>query len=639
MKRKSFLLIFLLVFILLNPIFAHAWIQVNTDGFGSYNNESIRAMAEYNNSLYAGTRNDPAGCQVWEYYGSQPWTLLTPGWDTTNQMVYSMAEYSGLLYMGTWNHLGTGSEVWTYDGSTSWNQLTPGWDTTNWGASSMTVDNVNNILYVGTYNADAEGAEVWQYNGTSWTQITPTWDADNENARSMVFHDDTLYVGIINTTDGAEVWEYDPAAVPTPTWTQIAVTGFGNSNNTGIYGLVEYNNNIYAGTKNEDTGGAEVWQYNGTIWTEITTTWDATNTIARVMTVFENRLYVGLVNDTEGAQIWTYNGSDWEQKAVDGFGDTNNTSPPSMAEINNLLYVGTTNTGTGTEVWEIGGFTVSAISGDTGEDGTTATFTVSLASQPTDGVTIGVSSSDTTEGTVNYSSLTFTALNWDADQTVTVTGVNDFVIDGNQDYTILLGAATSVDTNYNGRYPDDVAVTNIDDDTADFTVSAISGDTGEDGTTATFTVRLTSEPTADVTTDVSSSDTNEGTVNPTSLTFTDANWNIDQTVTVTGVNDFVIDGNQSYTIILGAATSGDPDYDGLDPDNVAVTNIDDETAGFTVSAISGDTGEDGTQATFTVRLTSEPTADVGIGVSSSDTTEGTVDPLSLIFTALNWNID
>ena len=44
------------------------------------------------------------------------------------------------------------------------------------------------------------------------------------------------------------------------------------------------------------------------------------------------------------------------------------------------------------------------------------------------------------------------------------------------------------------------------------------------------------------------------------------------------------------------------------------------------------TTEAGGTATFTVVLTAQPTADVTIGLSSSDTTEGTVSPASLTFT-------
>ena len=293
------------------------------------------------------------------------------------------------------------------------------------------------------------------------------------------------------------------------------------------------------------------------------------------------------------------------------------------------------------------GVTVSTISGDTDEDGTTATFTVVLDSQPSADVTIDISSNDATEGTVSPApplTLTFTDANWNLPQTVTVTGQDDDQVDGNVPYSVILAAAASADTNYNGLDPADVAVTNLDNDTAGVTVSTISGDTDEDGTTATFTVVLDSQPSADVTIDISSNDATEGTVSPApplTLTFTDANWNLPQTVTVTGQDDDQVDGNVPYSVILAAAASADTNYNGLDPADVAVTNLDNDTAGVTVSTISGDTDEDGTTATFTVVLDSQPSADVTIDISSNDATEGTVSPappLTLTFTDANWNL-
>ena len=126
-----------------------------------------------------------------------------------------------------------------------------------------------------------------------------------------------------------------------------------------------------------------------------------------------------------------------------------------------LIQVPGTGTDTGGET-ETAGFTVSSISGNTTEAGGTATFTVKLSSQPTANVTIGVSSSDTTEGTVSPSLLTFTSANWNANQTVTVTGVNDSLNDGNQSYTVVLASANSSDSGYSGLNPNDVSVTNTD---------------------------------------------------------------------------------------------------------------------------------------------------------------------------------
>ncbi len=56
-------------------------------------------------------------------------------------------------------------------------------------------------------------------------------------------------------------------------------------------------------------------------------------------------------------------------------------------------------------------------------------------------MTIGLTSSDTTEGTVSPASVTFTAANWNTAQTVTVTGVNDDLDDGDVAYTIVTAAA------------------------------------------------------------------------------------------------------------------------------------------------------------------------------------------------------
>ncbi|GAB4410284.1 MAG: hypothetical protein Fur0044_03990 [Anaerolineae bacterium] len=228
---------------------------------------------------------------------------------------------------------------------------------------------------------------------------------------------------------------------------------------------------------------------------------------------------------------------------------------------------------------DVPGFTITPTSGlTTTETGGAATFTVRLNTEPTAGVTLTLTSGDTTEGTVSPASLNFTTLDWNSPQTVTVTGVNDDVDDGDQPYSIITNNPTSSDPDYNGAgaNPADVNVTNLDDDTAGFIVSAISGDTSEDGLTATFTIRLTSQPTATVTVPISSTDTTEGTVNPASLNFTTLDWNVPQTVTVTGVDDPDLDGDISYSVQMGPTASSDPLYDNQTPGPVAVVNLDND---------------------------------------------------------------
>ncbi len=100
--------------------------------------------------------------------------------------------------------------------------------------------------------------------------------------------------------------------------------------------------------------------------------------------------------------------------------------------------------------------------------------------------------------------------------------------------------------------------------------------TTEMGGSDTFTVALTLTPTADVVLNVSSSNTDEGTVAPTTLTFTPSNWNQPQTVTVTGVDDTVYDFDQDYQIITATLMSADNNFNGVDPVDIDAVNIDDD---------------------------------------------------------------
>ena len=121
--------------------------------------------------------------------------------------------------------------------------------------------------------------------------------------------------------------------------------------------------------------------------------------------------------------------------------------------------------------------------------------------------------------------------------------------DGNVQYTVRLGAATSDDKAYNGMDADDLTVTNIDNETAGVTVDAAANlQTNEGGGTATFTVVLNTQPSADVSIALASTDLSEGTVAPATLVFTAANWKSPQTATITGVQDDEADGTQVFKI-------------------------------------------------------------------------------------------
>jgi hypothetical protein len=288
---------------------------------------------------------------------------------------------------------------------------------------------------------------------------------------------------------------------------------------------------------------------------------------------------------------------------------------------------------------ETPGITATSSAGlNTTESGGTATFTVLLDSMPSADVTITLTSSNLAEGTVAPASLTFTPLDWNIAQTVTLTGVDDPVADGSQPYQVTLHVSASADPDYLALADILVNVSNTDNETPSITVSPTLGLlTNESGATATFTIVLSSQPTADVTIPVASDTPSEGSVSPAFVTLTAATWNVPQLVTVTGVNDSIADGSRVFSIITGAATSADLNYDGQNPDDVQVTNADNDVVGITVSPTSIVAAEGGAPGTFTLALTSQPTADVTISLSILDGSQGMASPASLTFTPADWN--
>jgi hypothetical protein len=289
---------------------------------------------------------------------------------------------------------------------------------------------------------------------------------------------------------------------------------------------------------------------------------------------------------------------------------------------------------------ERGGAMVTAASTTTTEAGGTATFSVVLTQAPLAHVTIPVASSNPAEGAASIAQLEFDTENWNVPQIVTVTGANDDVDDGDQPYMVILAPATSSDPHFSGMNPGDVSLTNIDDDAAGVAVSAISGTTSEAGASATFTIVLASEPIADVTIMLSSSDTSEGDVTPTAITFTPNDWDTARTLTVLGADDVIDDGDIAYTIVTAAATSLDAHYMGFDAADVTVTNLDNDGAGIDVTPPAGGlvTNENGDSDAFSIVLRTQPTGDVTIPIASTDVSEGVTIVASVTFTMLDWNI-
>ncbi|MDP7498872.1 MAG: VCBS domain-containing protein, partial [SAR324 cluster bacterium] len=282
----------------------------------------------------------------------------------------------------------------------------------------------------------------------------------------------------------------------------------------------------------------------------------------------------------------------------------------------------------------------------TSEGGTNVTFTVTLNTIPIYDVTIPVYVSDSSEALVSVSggsaadniTLTFNAGTSSA-VTVTVTGQNDNLSDSDQPYWVILSEASSQDGDYQGINPQDVALTNTDDESGipGFIITPPdNATTTESGQDRTFTIKLSAKPISDVTIPVYVSDSSEalltGNVDNLTLTFTSSNFDTAQTITAIAQNDTVDDGDVSYTVFLMPAKSSDSRYNGLNPQDLGFVNVDDDTSstyGFIITAptssASVSESNTGTASTFNVSLTTAPSQNVAINAYVSDDTEAEIE--------------
>lgn len=226
---------------------------------------------------------------------------------------------------------------------------------------------------------------------------------------------------------------------------------------------------------------------------------------------------------------------------------------------------------TATFIRQAVGVTVEPTLISASELGATEDYTLHLDGQPTTDVTITLNPDS--QVTVSLSELTFTPLNWATPQTVTVGAVDDTEAEG-QHTGLISHTLSSADALYDGLDIDTVSVTISDDDSPCLCLNPINVTVSEDGTTDQYAMRLTTEPTAAVTVtlNITSSDIS---ATPTQLIFTPQTWATPQTVTVSAVDNAVVDGTRT-AVIDHQTESDDSDYTSLPTREVFVTILDND---------------------------------------------------------------
>jgi len=258
--------------------------------------------------------------------------------------------------------------------------------------------------------------------------------------------------------------------------------------------------------------------------------------------------------------------------------------------------------------------------------GNTATYKLALDAKPTGAVTVDIASRNGAVATVSPTSLLFTPQNFATGQVVTVTGT-PHVSTSDRSTTIAHEASGG---GYDGVEVEtvDVTVRHVGPSVLNVPVRSVT--VGENGGTATYTVRPRSDPGAgnSLVVSVSSSDETVATASPSTLTFTSQSWTVAQTVTVTGVSDDKAGGRRAtITNTVQGRSETHP---------VTVTVTDDD-GGITVSKAAVEVAEAGGTASWTVVLDAEPTGDVRVTPRSGTVSAATVSPEYLDFTTTSWS--
>ncbi|MCY4264657.1 MAG: hypothetical protein OXE78_07350 [Gammaproteobacteria bacterium] len=162
----------------------------------------------------------------------------------------------------------------------------------------------------------------------------------------------------------------------------------------------------------------------------------------------------------------------------------------------------------------------------------------------------------------------------------TIAIYDDRIAEGDENFTVAINAEM-LTLHITGEDPASTTVVIRDNDTIGVIVNESDGGTvvSENGGTDTYTLVLDSEPLSEVAIAVTSDNPATAAIEPVSLSFMPENWDVPQTVTVTGVDDNLDnDGDARIALIGHTVTSTDPAYNGITVSDVAIMVSDDDEA-------------------------------------------------------------
>ncbi len=293
------------------------WEKVIEPGFGSVNNYSIVAMAEYQDSLYVMTRNEAEGAEIWRGDGTTWEQVPYPGGEMNgvygnpwlNCLWGEMIVFNDKLYCGFSSgcqgrvRRSTGCEIWRYDGTTWEPVISARKDSEETGTISA---------ISGCDDSDSETTAVF-------TDSSKSWQADQwAGATLEIMSGDgkfRLFDILSNTATEVVVQQNEVDSTANDDFTEYTICGAQHLDNpfppheTDL-GAVTTGDTYEIGTGMDESGFGDYW-----------------NRMVTGMVIFEGKLYVSTgLNYERGGQIWyTEDGDTWTvTEPTNSFGNYHN---------------------------------------------------------------------------------------------------------------------------------------------------------------------------------------------------------------------------------------------------------------------------------------------------------------------------
>ena len=282
------------------------------------------------------------------------------------------------------------------------------------------------------------------------------------------------------------------------------------------------------------------------------------------------------------------------------------------------------------------------------EGGSAATYTIRPGTDPGQTLNITIGNPDTTAFTVSPATLSFThgsSGNWQTAQQVTITPLQD--ADSDHEVVSLTHTATGVADPEVRVYVSDDEATDpppVPDDAGGYngvlaqaSKALVKVNEGQFEHIDTYTLHLTSDPGQDVTLTVNNPAPDQLTISPTSLTFTAGgagNWNVPQTVTVTGQSDSDNRNDGLYPLYLihsSGAFVGPP----VMVHTRDIGGVGDNTVVYGMEYVY--VTERGATATYSVRMAGAPANYLRVNISSTIPKSVIAEPDTVVFDQTNWD--